>query len=455
MKENAGCWATPEALKWMQIVLAERFGQEFSLHFQHDGMIALGCTGNTRRIEIVLGSNVFTRADSALPFANWDAVSEGWSVVLASSLPAPGAELLPSPLIVPIANGLRIQYDLLGLTYWMLTRQEEVGRGDLDEHERFPAIASHAFQHDYLERPIIDEWLHILGLVIAQTWPSLPLKKHGFTLKVSHDVDTPSLYAFQPWRIVARLIFGHLFKRQNLRAFINALRVIFGGRHQLHPADPYNNFDAIMDITERHGLQSAFYFICGYTNPLDANYEPEDPRIRRLMRRIHERGHEIGLHPGYDSFCSPDLVLDAATRLLRIAEKDGIRQPEWGGRMHYLRWNTPNTLRALVQAGMSYDSTLGYADRPGFRCGTCFEYPAFDPVAKQSLPLRIRPLIAMECSVIDPRYMNLGAGLVAKKKFLQLKSMCRAVNGCFTLLWHNSHLNEPQEWSLFEDILSE
>lgn len=108
--------------------------------------------------------------------------------------------------------------------------------------------------------------------------------------------------------------------------------------------------------------------------------------------------------------------------------------------MHYLRWEQPTTLQAWSDAGLSYDSTLGYADRPGFRCGTCFEYPAFNPVTQQILPLRIRPLVMMECSVIDNGYLGLGAGQEALDKALALKNACKGVNGCFTLLWHNSQL---------------
>jgi len=48
-----------------------------------------------------------------------------------------------------------------------------------------------------------------------------------------------------------------------------------------------------------------------------------------------------------------------------------------------------NDLRAWADAGMDYDSTLSYADRPGFRCGTCSEYPAFDPVAGEAPTARL------------------------------------------------------------------
>ena len=121
--------------------------------------------------------------------------------------------------------------------------------------------------------------------------------------------------------------------------------------------------------------------------------------------------------------------------------------------MHYLRWEQPTTLRAWADAGMSYDSTLSYADLPGFRCGTCFEYPAFDPVKQEILNLRVRPLIAMECTVMAPRYMGLGTGKAAYNKFKKIKDACRAVNGCFTLLWHNSQFDSEAERSLYEGIL--
>jgi hypothetical protein len=122
--------------------------------------------------------------------------------------------------------------------------------------------------------------------------------------------------------------------------------------------------------------------------------------------------------------------------------------------MHYLRWEHPTTLRAWADAGMAYDSTLSYADRPGFRCGTCFEYPAFDPVTQEVLSLHVRPLIAMECTVMAPRYMGLGNGDAALAKFVALKNTCRAVGGCFTLLWHNTQFDSQADRQIYQHVLA-
>ncbi|MBF4237621.1 hypothetical protein EAY82_24230, partial [Vibrio anguillarum] len=77
-----------------------------------------------------------------------------------------------------------------------------------------------------------------------------------------------------------------------------------------------------------------FYFICGGNHSHDADYEPEHPVIRNLMRRIHERGHEIGLHPSYGTFQQPELIKQEAERLKRICAEESIDQHVWGGRMH-------------------------------------------------------------------------------------------------------------------------
>lgn len=197
--------------------------------------------------------------------------------------------------------GMHVAYDILGLTCWMLSHQEEVGRSDLDKHGRFPATSSHGFKHDYLERPVVDEWLIILGQVVERTWPGIELKRNCFTMKVSHNVDSPSRYGFRSISGLLRAMAGDVVKRGDLRSAILGPWVRINTRNQLHSNEPDNTFDWIMDLSEQHGLRSAFYFICGHTDPYDADYQLEHPTIRHLMRRIHQRRHEIGLHPSYGS----------------------------------------------------------------------------------------------------------------------------------------------------------
>lgn len=447
-------WLSPASFFWLEKILLERFGYVFTLQEIGQNIIRLRLENSVGIIDTITDGIMFDSANSDSSCSSWNAVAEGWQSALSLPLPAPGVTKLPLPLIESTESGHRIHYDILGLTYWMLSRKEEVGRTDLDVHGRFPATSSHAFKHGYLERPVVDEWLHILGQVIQKTWPALQLKQHHFSMKVSHDVDAPSRYGFRSTAGIVRAMAGDVIKRGDFKSALLAPWVHLNSKTVLHPADPANTFDWIMDVSERHGLKSAFYFICGSTDAnKDADYEPEHPAIRALMRRIHSRGHEIGLHPSYGSYQTPAIIATEAARLRRVADEEGIRQAEWGGRMHYLRWEQPTTLLAWEAAGMCYDSTLSYADRPGFRCGTCFEYPAFDPVAGKMLKLRIRPLIVMECTIIEPCYLGLGSGEAASTKFLHLKNACQAVSGCFTLLWHNTQFDAVTKRLMYEGIL--
>jgi len=437
--------------RWLELIISERFGHPFSLSFESTSSLVMYLQNDPRNITFDIDRDTFTSSNPHLPCTQWNAVSEGWLSVLDSPLPAPGVVSLPSPLITRTPMGMHVAYDILGLTYWMLSRQEEVGRSDLDKHGRFPATASHGFKYDYLDRPVVDEWLSILGQVVQRTWPGIELKQNCFSMKVSHDVDSPSRYGFRNFSGLVRAMAGDVIKRGDLGSAVLAPWIRMNTRNQLHSYDPDNTFNWIMNLSEQHGLHSAFYFICGYTDPHDADYSVEHPAIRHLMRQIHQRGHEIGLHPSYGCYKKPHLILQEADQLRKICALEDIKQKEWGGRMHYLRWEQPTTLRAWADAGMGYDSTMSYADLPGFRCGTCFEYPAFDPVTQEALPLRIRPLIAMECSVISSLYMGLGTGMEALEVFTALKNTCRAVGGSFTLLWHNSEIKRSKE--LYRKVL--
>lgn len=445
---------TDRALRWLEVIFAERFGNSWSVSRNAD-VLCLQLSGAEGAIVFDRLEDGFTQACSDQTFTWWEASSEGWHSVLGGSLPAPGVAKLSVPLIETLAGKHIIHYDIPGLIYWMLARIEEIGRTDLDKHERFPATSSHAFKHGYLERPVVDEWLNVLGQVIKRQWPGIQLKRHEFQMRVSHDVDQPSLYAFKPWKTIARMMAGHLFKRRDPAAFFTAPYVKLATKDTLINADPFNTFDWLMDVSEANGLRSAFYFICGRTDPnKDADYEIENAVMRNLLRRIHKRGHEIGLHPSYNTFRDAAALKYEADRLRRVCAKEGVELDHLGGRMHYLRWAQPTTMRAWVDAGMSYDATLGYADHAGFRCGTCYEYPAFDAVRQKQLNLRTRPLIAMECSVIDEDYMGLGSGRDADEVFIGLKESCRMVQGCFSLLWHNSYLTTKNLKSTYSSLLA-
>jgi hypothetical protein len=215
--------------------------------------------------------------------------------------------------------------------------------------------------------------------------------------------------------------------------------------------DVNNSFDFIQGQSEQRGLTSAFYFITAQTaGTIDGNYQMTSPWIHALLRTIHARGHEIGLHPSYQTYRDPAQTRAEFQVLKQTCEALGISQAAWGGRQHYLRWEAPTTWQNWEDAGLDYDSTLLFADHAGFRTGCCYAYPVFNLERRTPLRLVERPLIIMDATLTG--YMKLSDDQ-ALSEVAKLKQRCRRVSGELSVLWHNSSLVFRSERELYTRLL--
>ena len=356
----------------------------------------------------------------------------------------------------PTATQHHFPFDLFGSIFFLLSRYEEAVVATRDEHDRFPSSASVLTKFNLLERPIGNEYIELLWRNMKKLWPSLERKERNFHVLPSHDIDVPSAY----WRSsvdVVRTSLGAIRKGKltnGLSTLKDSYRYWKKTRDRNWEFDPNDTIDWIMDQSEQHNLKSAFYYIPEKTHRLDPGMPIDHPHVVDQWRRIASRGHEIGFHPGYDTYLSPERIKRGALQIQQQLEKLGIKQEVLGGRQHFLRWKSPETAIHWDDAGLDYDSSLGFADRCGFRCGVCYEFPMYDLVNRRELRLRQRPLVVMECTVTDERYMGLGTGEKAFEHMNQLKNQCRKYNGDFTILWHNQRFRDESDRSLYRRLLS-
>lgn len=341
--------------------------------------------------------------------------------------------------------------DIFGSAFFMLTRYEEVVKLDRDARERFPAEASLAYQEAFLDRPIVNEYLEVLWWALKRLWPGLRRQSRAFRVCLSHDVDRPHCTESLPRTLKG--IVNDVVRRKDPVLAERRARSFARVRREDLTADLCNTFDFIMDLSEDHGLSSSFNFMSARSaGMIDGNYSLNQPWIRKLLRSISERGHEVGIHPSYNTFRSPERVRREFHLLLKVSETEGIVQREWGGRQHYLRWEAPTTWQAWEDSGLDYDATLSFADRIGFRCGICYEYQVFNLRTSEVLRLREQPLIVMESSALRKRYMGLTFDQ-AQREVVSLKERCKLFDGDFTLLWHNTELVDEHERELYRSIL--
>jgi hypothetical protein len=362
-----------------------------------------------------------------------------------------GSRLAEGSFYEEAEDHIRLGVDIFGSIFFQLTRYEEIAHTARDEHDRFPASASLAHGEGFLTRPLANEYVELLWTALKRLWPRLERKRRTFKEYPSHDVDWPVHTAVSVPKM-AKAAVGDLVRRRDPGLARARLQAMNARRRDDPAADPYNTFELIMDLSEHRGLRSAFYFMAGITNPaFDGTYSLEDPWIGKLIQHIHERGHEVGLHPSYETFRDPAAVCAERDTLVRVCERLGVEKAEWGGRQHFLRWENPTTWRGWEQAGLAYDSSLGFPHDPGFRCGVCFEYPVFDLLARRRLRLRERPLVVMEMALMERPVTSEEA---VHERIGRLRERCRMFGGDFTLLWHNSRLASRREQQLYAAALA-
>lgn len=345
---------------------------------------------------------------------------------------------------------IEINFDLFGSIFFMLTRYEEVVKESYDSHERFSSKSSVCYDK-YLKRPLVNEYLELLWNCLIYLWPYLKRKDRFYRLFLTHDVDHPLFFKNKPYSSILKTTMGDLLRKDPI-IFSKRIGSFFLSKFWNDIYDINNTFNFIMDESEKANVKSAFYFIAGHTaGSIDGYYNLDMPFIRQLMKHIHVRGHEIGLHPSYNTFLSKKNLQKEFENLKRVAEIEKIKQENWGGRQHYLRWRAPYTWQNWEDVGLSYDSTLTYADHVGFRCGTCYDFPVFNLLTSSSLKLREIPLIVMEGSLLNYQKQNL---LQAYESIKNLSNTVRFFNGTFSLLWHNDGLISSSTKNIYRDILS-
>ena len=315
--------------------------------------------------------------------------------------------------------------DIFASIFFMLSRWEEYVNPNRDNHNRFPATESISYNNGFLKRAVVNEYIEMLWNMLLH----LGFKKQrtipNNQIFITHDIDR--LYMWNSWKHVIRVAMGDLLKRKNISSAKKRLSGYFLlKRKKIN--DPYDTFDWLMDISENNGSKSRFYLMSGGVTNYDNCYNINDSRYLTMIKNINQRGHIIGLHSSYNTYNDSTQFNNEKSLLESTTGMDIIE-----GRGHYLRFEVPTTWQIWEDCGMEVDSTCGYSDKEGFRCGTGHEYSVFNILTRQKLKLKERPLLIMDRTI----YYNQNLDDTERKEIIS--SIIDNTN-MFTILWHNSEM---------------
>jgi len=336
--------------------------------------------------------------------------------------------------------------DIISATLFMLSRWEETKNPTVDQHGRYLCSESVAYQQGFLDRPIVDEYAHILMLWLEAFLPRWEPQPPTFQIQLSHDIDIvrPYLSRKTGFRQLKKDVFDRQDAKNALKSALHAIWPLVGAKHSPN----LQSIRELARLSKQYQIKSTFYFMTADLGEYNRNqYKLTSPWMKQALRNLQEKGFEIGLHAGYFTFDNTELLAVEMERLSQV-----LGTLHFGGRQHYLRFQVPVTWRQWEKAGLIYDSTLSFAENEGFRCGSCHAYRPFDIEQNRRIEIWERPLIIMDQTLKLYRKFSPDQG---KHRILNLAQKCKQVGGTFTLLWHNTSFHgEWEPWvKIYREVL--
>jgi hypothetical protein len=337
------------------------------------------------------------------------------------------------PLPAAARSGEEAAGDLVASAAWWLAGLQETATRERDRHGRFPYAASLQAR---LEggpggplRPAVDAYRRALGHLLRQSGVDVPGRTWGgrpWALALTHDLD-----AVQTRRL--GVLAGEAARG----------RPRLGLRRALGPDARWRSVLALRDLAERHGARATWFAKGGAWAPEDVP-TPLDDRYCNYLRDLRVRGHAVGWHPGYGAHDHPARLRAERDRLAACLG----RAPRLA-RTHFLRWAEPATPRLLRQCGVQIDSTLGFAEREGFRRGTAHPFRFYDVAADRATDLWEVPLAVMDTTLYAHRGLSdeAAAGALA-----DAVAAARRSGGVAVVLWHNSVDGGPAWWPRLDTL---
>jgi hypothetical protein len=331
-------------------------------------------------------------------------------------------------------------YDVFAMVFYFATRYEEYLKSDLDEHQRFQAEKSLAFQNNCLQIPFLNVAIQQFGDKLKQHFPFLKFNKPTFDFVSTIDIDNAFAYAHKGLK---RNLGGLTKDVFNLRLSQVAQRIMSNLDEK---KDPYNTFKLINSLSDETQTALKYFVLIGDYSKYDKNPHYNKVGFKKLLKGLSNE-FEMGLHPSYESFNYLEKIEIEKKRLEDIIEKKVT-----SARCHFLRVKFPETYRAFINAGITDDYTMIYASQSGFRTGLCMPFPWFDLERNEITSLTIHPSTIMEGTLRDYNGYSIEH---ANATIHNLLSEVKKQGGEFVSVWHNdSFVSEQAEWiDVYKNLL--
>jgi len=328
-------------------------------------------------------------------------------------------------------------YDILGATFYMVSRYEEYLPFISDEHQRFSFQNSFALKNNFLEKPIVNIWVKELKGYIKEKYPTLEIKEKEFSFLNTIDIDQAYKYRHKGWYRTIGCIGKNIRNRRYQEIKQNLLVLLHREK------DAWDCFDWIISQIEEKRLPTIYFVLFGYYNKYDKNINIYNSFFRSLIKKISINA-QIGIHPSYYSMENIEGTIVSKKTL-----ESCIHKKINCSRFHYLRFLLPDSYSDLIDCGITDDYSMGYSNCVGFRAGICCSYNFYDLDKDCETKLRIHPFEVMDVALKNGMKLDT---IKAKQKIKQIIDQIVEVGGEYISVWHNESLGNEGEWEGWREV---
>lgn len=338
-----------------------------------------------------------------------------------------------------------LPFDFFAASFYLLSRYEEYLPHEKDEYGRYAYTNSLAFKENFLQWPVINQWLEDFRRALSRKFPSLIFKSKHFKCLLTYDIDMAWSYRYKGWARNTGGLMKDLAHGQ-IRQGTERLRVLAGKQK-----DPFDCFEWLDALHLYCRIQPYYFFlVAGSQNQFDKNISTNVKAFQKLIE-YYAGTYKIGLHPSWQSGNDPALLKEELEWLRAVSGKNIEIS-----RQHYIRFNLPETFRQLVSAGIRQDFSMGYGSINGFRASVCSPFYWYDLEKETSTPLLLFPFPFMDANSFFEQKDTPGA---AYAQLMQFYEQVKRYRGTLVTVWHNFILGTGKEYSgwrnMFELFMKE
>ena len=336
------------------------------------------------------------------------------------------------------ADNSDLPFDIFAASFYLLSRYEEYLPHQPDEYGRFAHAGSIAYREDFLQQPLINQWLADFQHLLRLRFPSLTFAVQKFRFIPTYDIDIAFSYLHKG---IARNLGGlaHSLLKGELGAIAERIAVLTKRKD-----DPFDVYEWLYALHLRYGLRPYYFFpVAASTGKYDRHIDARQAGVRGLIR-YHAVGYNVGIHPSWQSGDNSTLLGKEIQTLEDIIDRKVVHS-----RQHYIRFTLPDTYRQLIDHGILNEFSMGYGSINGFRASIASPFYWYDLPREEKTPLLVYPFCFMDANAFYEQK------LTPSQAFSEIQyyhDVIKKVSGTMISIWHNNFLGSDKMFKGWKEV---